>query len=421
MKKILKLVFIISITLFTNEKLSAKENLDSLFVEARKAAINPDNRNSAVEMCQHALALKPNYHDFRVLMGRCYSWDGRYGEAEAEFKYVMNEDSTYIDARNALLDTYIWNKQYVEALDLVVESIFKYPEATEYLQKQVLILENLGRSDEALDILSQVHSDNLEDPNTQLIRYRIIANGVKRSTTLRYAYDRLANTPSEWDFLIIEQSMDPWNFITIEHTENIAWGPLIFKYNYANRFAQTASQLEVESYPLLKKGTYLYTGIGISKSDLFPSLRLGFEVFQALPHAFEVSLGIRHLTFPHNKIPIYVGSVGKYWKSYWINIKSYLSPAQSSLSKSYVVNIRRYLTKSNDYIDIFYSSGVSPDEAIGDQEVEYLNRRGFGINVKYQILAQIDMEFGADFSNQEIRPGMYRGDTGLKFSIIWRY
>ena len=77
----------------------AGENLDSLFVEARHAAIELENRALAIELCRHALEVNPNYHDFRILMGRCYSWEGNYDKAEAELGQVVEAVESYQDAR----------------------------------------------------------------------------------------------------------------------------------------------------------------------------------------------------------------------------------------------------------------------------------------------------------------------------------
>ncbi|MBT3576353.1 MAG: YaiO family outer membrane beta-barrel protein [Candidatus Marinimicrobia bacterium] len=399
----------------------AGENLDSLFVEARHAAIELENRALAIELCRHALEVNPNYHDFRILMGRCYSWEGNYDKAEAELGQVVEAVESYQDARNALLDVYTWSKQDDKALDLLESSVQMYPNDVGYKLKQLMILESQGKISDATAVADEIL---LIDPvNKTVLEYknRITVSEITRSTTLRYTYNRLAETNTEWQFLVVEPSLDPWHWISLEHKESFSFGPIIIKLNYANRFKNSATQIEVESYPVLRKGTYLYTGIGLSKSDLFPSFRMGLEIFQALPNDFEASLGFRYLEVPDNQIPIYVGSLGKYWQSYWISVKTYVSPSNSSLSKSWVLGVRKYLANPSNHIELYAGSGVSPDANLGGEEIDFLGSRSFGVNFKIEIKSQYDLNLGMSLSNLETRTDAFRGDSGIQVSFTKNY
>ncbi len=411
----------------------AGENLDSLFIEARQAAMDTSSREQAIEMCKNALSQIPYYHDFRILLGRCYAWDGRYSEAETELVHVVEEMEDYQDARNALLDVYIWSKQDEKALEFLSVSIQKYPGDTAYKIKQFRILSRQDRKDEALHVAEDILK--IDPDNKEALTYKqkttttkepyppakLSGANVRRASTIRYAHNRLAETKTEWQFIVVEPSLDPWHWMSFEHKEIFPFGPFIIKMNYANRFQNTATQVEMESYPLLRKGTYLYTGIGFSKSDLFPSFRLGLEVFQALANDFEASLGLRYLEVPDKQIPIYVGSLGKYWQSYWISLKSYVSPANSSLSKSWILGVRKYLNNASNHIEVYAGSGVSPDANLGGEEIEFLGSRSFGTILKFQINPLYDLNVGLHFSNLETRSNAFRGDTGLQISFTMNY
>jgi len=399
----------------------AAENLDSLFIEARKAATELGNRDLAVEMCQHALEINPNYHDFRILLGRCYSWEGKYDQAEAELTQVVEAAETYQDARNALIDTYIWSGQDEKTLTILETSVKMYPKEIGYQLKQIRILEKQEKIPEALSIAESILKIDPDNQDAQNFKTRVAVSEVTRSTSLRYGYNRLAETQTEWQFVVIESSLDPWQWVSLEHKESLPFGPIIVKLNYANRFQITATQIEIESYPVIRKGTYLYTGMGFSKSDLFPSFRMGLELFQALPKNFEASLGLRYLEVPDKKIPIYVSSLGKYWQSYWISMKAYASPSNSSLSKSWVFAVRKYLANPSNHVEIYAGSGVSPDTELGGEEIDFLGSRSFGLNFKREIRPQYDMEFGLHLSNLETRAGSFRGDTGLQISLSKNY
>ncbi len=412
---------LVMISFFTVAPAIAGENLDSLFIEAQKAATESGNRDLAIELCQRALEINPSYHDFRILLGRCYSWEGRYDRAEEELTQVVEAAKSYQDARNALLDTYIWSKQDEKALALLEISVQMYPREVGYKLKQVQIFEKQGRIPEATTIVNEILEIDPNNNTAHEFKNRQTISQITRSTTLRYTYNRLAETNTEWQFLVVEQGLDPWHWVSLEHKESFPFGPVIFKLNYANRFQTAASQIEVESYPVLRKGTYLYTGIGLSKSDLFPSFRVGLEVFQALPKDFEASLGFRYLKVPDKQIPIYVGSLGKYWQSYWISMKTYVSPSNSSLSKSWVFAVRRYLSNPSDYFEMYAGSGVSPDNELGGEELDFLSSRSFGISYKVEVKPQYDLNLGLHFSNLETRTDAFRGDTGFQISFTKHY
>ncbi len=55
------LLFLIILGVGTD--LYGAENLDSLFLEARNTATELNNRELAIQMCQHALSLNPEYHE----------------------------------------------------------------------------------------------------------------------------------------------------------------------------------------------------------------------------------------------------------------------------------------------------------------------------------------------------------------------
>jgi len=410
--------------------LSAGENLDSLFVEARAAAMDSSSRPQAIEMCKQALDVSPDYHDFRILLGRCYSWGGQWDLAEEALTQVVAAAPDYRDAGDALLVVYIWSKQHDKAFALLDDLLVKYPDDLNLKLKKLRLLSELGSREEGLVLAKEILSaepqnqearEQLEQfrrtPTKVLLTNQALESRTKRSTTLRYVHNRQAAASSAWQFLVTETTLEPWHWVSLEHKKSFGFGPVLLKLNIANRFNMDGTQLEIESYPSLRKGTYLYLGAGASRSDLFPSFRMGMEVFQALPLDLECSLGFRVLQVPAKRIPIYVGSLGKYWQSYWFYTKTYLSPSHSSLSRSLVFGARRFLDDSGDYFELQAGSGISPDENLGEEETKFLGSRSFGASLVKGLGTDYDLRAGLSLSNLEIRSGNYRGDTGLEVAI----
>jgi YaiO family outer membrane protein len=84
-------------------------------------------------------------------------------------------------------------------------------------------------------------------------------------------------------------------------------------------------------------------------------------LYANLPKGFEADAGFRYLNFD-NDTWIYTGAIGKYYKSYWFNLRAYVTPDDDRISQSYSLTTRYYTGGSNDYISISIGSGISPDD-----------------------------------------------------------
>ena len=153
----------------------------------------------------------------------------------------------------------------------------------------------------------------------------------------------------------------PWHLVSVEYTKHIKKTPLITRLNYANRFSKSGFQLEAEAYPALSKKIYTYINAGYSNDRLlFPKYRAGFSLFAALPLKFEVEGGFRLLYFTSSTW-IYTASVGKYYKSFWFNASTFLTPENNSILQSYFLKTRYYFNDT-DFAMLILGTGISPDD-----------------------------------------------------------
>ena len=153
----------------------------------------------------------------------------------------------------------------------------------------------------------------------------------------------------------------PWNFVSMEYNRMIKKFPLTARVNYANRFGKSGLQLEGEAYPSISKKIYTYINAGYSIDSLvFPKFRGGVSLYASLPSAFEVDGGFRILYF-NSATWIYTAGVGKYYKNYWFNFSTFLTPANSSILQSYFLKTRFYLN-DKDFIMLTMGTGISPDD-----------------------------------------------------------
>ncbi|MBS1529716.1 MAG: YaiO family outer membrane beta-barrel protein, partial [Bacteroidetes bacterium] len=111
----------------------------------------------------------------------------------------------------------------------------------------------------------------------------------------------------------------------------------------------------------LSKTFYAYvSGAYSGDVSLFPQYRGGFSLYANLPASFEADAGFRYLHFSSNTW-IYTASVGKYYKSFWFNFRTYLTPSDNSVSQSYSVHVRYYTGGADDYLSLGAGTGLSPD------------------------------------------------------------
>jgi len=121
-------------------------------------------------------------------------------------------------------------------------------------------------------------------------------------------------------------------------------------------------QYEIDTYPHISKTFYAYmSGAYSNNVGIFPKTRAGFSLYANLPASFEAEAGFRYLHFTGDTW-IYTASIGKYYKSFWFNFRTYLTPSNSSISQSYSIKARYYTGGADDYISLGIGTGISPDD-----------------------------------------------------------
>jgi YaiO family outer membrane protein len=155
---------------------------------------------------------------------------------------------------------------------------------------------------------------------------------------------------------------DPMHYLSLQLGTVIKPGTLVGRINYANRFAQSGIQPEVDFYPGLWKNAYAYLNYGYTTSSLFARHRLGAEIFQSLPRSFETSAGFRFMDFDAgSSITIYTASLGWYYKSYWFSARTFITPSNGDISRSLNLTTRKYFADANNFVGITVGAGFSPD------------------------------------------------------------
>jgi YaiO family outer membrane protein len=355
-------------------------NIDVLFKKARNLSYD-GNYAQAKRILIKILEKKPNYYEVRTMLGRTYAWDKQYDMARTELSRVLIEKENDYEALSALYDVEFWTESYSVAADYLKVALGYYPTSEELLLKKAKLQIKLEEKDEAALTLRRIL--DLNPGNKEALRLMNSLEGRKLNNYIQLSYlsDLFSkNKASE------QQS-------TAEYGHNFSFGQVIGRVLYADKFGHEGFAGEIESYPHITKSMYLDLLVGFSDTlGLFPRRKLMGEIYQKLPAGFEISAGVRNLTYK-NTSNIYTVSLANYYKDYWFSVRAYITPRDSSddvksdkTSGTFQAAIRRYFGSSDNYLGIRAGMGTTPNEAqIADKQ--------FTGNVLFYQTSSLGMQF----------------------------
>lgn len=351
--KIRGLICMIVFIILNTSNLTAQVSLssDELFVKARKLAFDDKSYAEAINLTKQALKQSPDYADIRIFLGRLYTWTDKPDSARAEFKQVLEKNPGYEDAYLAYGSLEYWNDHSEKALSIVSEGI-KYNEKSEgLLLLATKIFNDLHKYEEANITLRHLLKLNPNLTEARALTGTIGNIGSKHKIGLSYNY-----------VYFDKQFSDPWHLGSIDYSRQTGIGSLIARVNIANRFKTNGTQFELDFYPRISKVFYAYMSGGYSGDmGVFPEYRAGFSLYANLPSAFEAEAGLRMLSFS-NQTWIYTASLGKYYKSFWFNLRTFLTPSNDAVSQSVAFSTRYYFGGADDYLSFGIGTGLSPDD-----------------------------------------------------------
>ncbi len=323
---------------------------DELFSMARNAAFEEDDYPKAIKLAKQALDQSPDYTGIRIFLGRVYTWSKKTDSARVEFEKVLKDNPGHEDGSFAYGSLEYWNDNSKKALDIVNSGLEVHPDAENLLLLKAKVLRDLKEyklAQEANSRLLKINPKNTE------------ARSLSQRLTILSAKNQIGAT---YDFVYFdEQFDDPWHLASIDYSRQTKIGSIVARVNYANRFNNNALQFEVDAYPSISETFYAYVNAGFSDdAGIFPEYRAGFSLYANLPWALEAEAGFRLLGFD-DQTWIYTASIGKYYKSFWFNFRTFLTPSNSSVSQSYSFMTRYYLGGADDFLSLRVGTGLSPD------------------------------------------------------------
>lgn len=341
---------------------------DVLFQAARKAAFDSKDYPLAKHYCYKALEKSPNYADIRIFLGRIYSWTDNYDSAKICFETVLKSKPDYEDASLAYTDLEYWNDHYDNALKICEAGLQHHPQSTDLLIKKAKIQVAQRKFSEANETIAKVLSIDKSNTEARALADRIKDVSAKNKLGISYDY-------TYFD----KQFADPWHLVSLDYSRSTKLGSIAARINYSNRFKDDGVQYEVDAYPRISKTFYSYVSAGYSDDDgIFPKYRAGFSLYANLPKSFEAEAGFRYLHFTDDTW-IYTLYLGKYYKNWLFNARTYLTPGSNNISQSYNLGARYYYKGSaEDFVWLNIGTGISPDDRSIAQQ----------LNSNYKLLSQ---------------------------------
>ncbi len=338
---------------------------DDILTQAR-ALSSSKRRPEALALLQKHLVESPTDVDARLLYGEMLSWEGRWEEARDALEGVLNQTPTYTDAALALINVELWSDHPERADKIANRFLERTPNHIDLLIARARVMRALKRPKEEMQVLNTVL--RLEPANAE-------ATDMRRS---------LQESSSEWkaganvNTIFFSDHRSSWLEESYSVRRGLDAGSLIFRVSRAYQYGYTSTLGEVDWYPSLRPGTYMYLNAGYSPEGiLYPTFRAGAEIFQNLSHGYEASAGMRRLQFTSTRLNVYTASIGRYHKDWYGSVRTYITPGDPKPSVSFQVQVRRYFGDGERYLSFRYGRGSSPFEVRSLNEVGVLDSSSY--------------------------------------------
>ena len=383
------------ICFFQNVARAQEKSSDELFVDAREAAFDKKNYPKAIALTKLALTQSPDYADIKVFLGRLYTWSNSADSARVVFKEVIVKNPDHEDAAFAYGSLEYWESNSLEALNIVNGGLQFHPESKDLLLLKAKLLSNLKRWPEADILVGDIIKKDPKNSVARSLASRIRDNSAVNKIGVNY---ELSYFDRQFD--------DPWHLASVDYGRQTSFGAVVARLNYGNRFKTNGVQFEMDAYPRLSNTFYTYVSGGYSNFSIFPKYRAGFSLYANLPLSFEADAGFRYLNFGNNTW-IYTGSIGKYYSSYWFNLRTYITPSNKSISNSYSFTFRYYFGGADDYLSLNLGTGLSPDDSSKDfligTTTYKLSSRNISLGLRKTLTSFNIISVNLSLENQEYR------------------
>jgi YaiO family outer membrane protein len=411
---VIKIVYTLLLTLLPLAAFAQQTTTaDGLFQQARTAAFEHRNYPTAITLAKQALDQAPDYTDVAVFLGRLYTWNKNLPEARAVFAGLEEKQIRTEDFYLAYASLEYWNKEENRALQILDKGLALNPESEPLWLLKAKIYNSMDRYKEAEEAVARLLIINPSHTEGRELLVRLNDVSSRNAVGITYGY-------THFD----KQFDDDWHMLGLSYKRVTPIGSVILKGNLANKFGETGTQIELEAYPRISGMFYLYVGGAYSNDvGIFPKYRTGVSLNANLPKSFEAEIGYRQLYFTES-IMMYTASVGKYYKNYWFNVRTYLTPQSDQIAQSYTGTVRYYIKGAQDFIGFQIGSGISPEENRSNllqQDSFKLKTIKMGAEYQFSVKQTNVFSLSTMYYNQEYQPGQRGNQFDLTFGYTKKF
>jgi YaiO family outer membrane protein len=386
------LLFLAMLLLFAFPAAASSTPADDVVAQARTLAYSgAQHRPQALALLKEHLTQEPDDSEARVLYGTILSWQGQYDEAREQLKQVLTNSPDHADALPALINVELWSGHPASAEQLAHDALLRRPDRVNLMIAEAHALDNLNRPKEALALLDRVLQIDPSNNDAREMRRRITVTSQKFEFLVTHSYD--------W----FSDGRNGQHETSMSMSGPTGFGSVVARLNRADRFGFTSYQEEADFYPHFRSGTYGYLNFGYSADgNLYPSYRIGAELFQSLPKGFEASGGYRHLDFSSG-VDIYTFSLAKYYRNFLFTGRGFVVPGSPGTSGTGLLSVRYFLGSEglHDYVEFRYSHGASPAQAVTALDIEVLSSSKYSAVLDKRLATHWLAEFSGSLSQSQ--------------------
>ncbi|HKC66834.1 MAG TPA: YaiO family outer membrane beta-barrel protein [Bacteroidia bacterium] len=388
------------------------QNADSLFEVAKKSAYTK-NYAKAQSLCKQLVLQYPQNTDYKIFLGRVFAWAGKNDSAKLVLTKIIETETKNADAYDALTDAELWSNDNTHAIEHCKQALTftREKEQEKFLLKLAKAYYTVEDYKDAKETIDTLLTKNPVNKDAKKLRDDITKALYKNYISVTYLNVSFSNPASP-----------SWNYASVEYQRKFKNCPLVGRFNYGNAYNQNGYQFEVDAYPKLRKGTYMYLNAGYaSDTVVFPIVRAGADLYQKLVYGFEVSGGARFLHFKQENIFIYTIYLGKYYKNWWFAYRPFLVNKSNDAFFSHTAIVRNYFSGSDNYVSLNLIYGATPYTTTTFQDISKVNSQRIGIDAQFKIGQSFLVKPMFSYEYEEYYPGLFRDRFYSQVTLLKRF
>jgi YaiO family outer membrane protein len=346
------------------------------------------------------LKQNPNDGDVRLVLGQVYLNEKNYGQAEAEFLWILSHYPNYVEARVFLADVEIAKGREHYALQIINQGLLNDSNNPYLLSKKAQIYLSRYQYAQAAALAKQVIAKNPNNSDATAEAQETLASVKEINPHEAYGLNEIGISSGN-DYVSDLGSV--WDYSSAYYARDTALGRITTSINYASRFGVNATQEDIAFSPVVNK--YIYFDLEAACANqpiLFPRYLLGGVAHFSIPHFVDIASGDAYSNIGSTHYNAYTSSLSKYAGLYWFSFQPYyFVPSNGATSILYTGTIRRYFGTYDFSFSVTAGAGRSPDLA-NLQNASFITIQNdfVAANLEFPIFEhRVLIDLGADYEH----------------------